>query len=181
MYDGAVRAGTFLAVERSVCGRRWRLRAGDVREAQVFAERLELPEIVGRLLVQRGIDYEEAPGFLAPRLRDRLPDPSHFPDMDVGATRLTRAVRDGETIALFGDYDVDGATSAALMARFFAAVGGRARIYVPDRLREGYGPNTEALLRLQSEGARVVVTVDCGTNAHLPLADAAAAGLEIIV
>ena len=101
--------------------------------------------------------------------------------MDVAATRLVRAVREGETIAVFGDYDVDGATSAALMARFFAAVGGRTRIYVPDRLREGYGPNTAALLRLQSEGARVVVTVDCGTNAHLPLADAAAAGLEIIV
>src|SRR5215831_13708163 len=167
MYDGAVRAGRFLAVERSVCGRRWRLRAGDVREAQVFAERLELPEIVGRLLAQRGIDYEEAPAFLAPRLRDRLPDPSHL--------------RDGETIALFGDYDVDGATSAALMARFFAAVGGRTRIYVPDRLREGYGPNTPALLRLHTEGARVVVTVDCGTNAHLPLAEAAAAGLEVIV
>jgi single-stranded-DNA-specific exonuclease len=147
----------------------------------VFAERLELPEIVGRLLAQRGIDYDQAPSFLAPRLRDLLPDPSHLRDMDVAATRLARAVRDGETIAVFGDYDVDGATSAALMARFFAAVGGRTRIYVPDRLREGYGPNTSALLRLQSEGARVVVTVDCGTNAHLPLADAAAAGLEVIV
>jgi single-stranded-DNA-specific exonuclease len=179
--DGAGGAGTFLAVERSVCGRRWRLRAGDVREAQVFAERLELPEIVGRLLAQRGIDYDQAPGFLAPRLRDQLPDPSHLRDMDVAATRLVRAVREGETIAVFGDYDVDGATSAALMARFFAAVGGRTRIYVPDRLREGYGPNTSALLRLQSEGARVVVTVDCGTNAHVPLADAAAAGLEVIV
>jgi single-stranded-DNA-specific exonuclease len=181
MYDGAGGAGTFLAVERSVCGRRWRLRAGDVREAQVLAERLELPEIVARLLSQRGIDYDQASGFLAPRLRDRLPDPSHLRDMDVAATRLARAVHDGETIAVFGDYDVDGATSAALMARFFTAVGGRTRIYVPDRLREGYGPNTAALLCLQSEGIRVVVTVDCGTNAHLPLADAAAAGLEIIV
>src|SRR6201981_696865 len=95
--------------------------------------------------------------------------------------RLVRAVRDGETVAVFGDYDVDGATSAALLARFFAAVGGRTRIYVPDRLREGYGPNTAALLRLRAEGARVVVTVDCGTNAHLPLAEAAAAGLEVII
>src|SRR5262245_34822836 len=179
--DGAGGAGTFLAVERSVCGRRWRLRGGDIREAQLFAERLGLPEIVGRLLAQRGIDYDQASGFLAPRLRDQIPDPSHLRDMDVAVARLVRAVCEGETIAVFGDYDVDGATSAALMARFFAAVGGRTRIYVPDRLREGYGPNTPALLRLQSEGARVIVTVDCGTNAHLPLADAAAAGLEVIV
>src|SRR6516162_7052400 len=179
--DGAGGAGSFLAIERSVCGRRWRLRAGDELEGQAIAERLALPEIVGRLLAQRGIDRNYAPGFLAPRLRDQLPDPSHLRDMDVAVVRLVRAVREGETIAVLSDYDVDGATSAALLARFFAAVGGRTRIYVPDRLREGYGPNTSALLRLRDEGARVIVTVDCGTNAHLPLADAAAVGLEVIV
>ena len=155
MYDGAGGAGNFLAVERSVCGRRWRLRAGDVRRRSYSPSGLALPEIVGRLLAQRGIDYDQAPGFLAPRLRDQLPDPSHLRDMDVAAIRLVRAVREGETIAVFGDYDVDGATSAALLARFFAAVGGRTRIYVPDRLREGYGPNTSALLRLHvGRGAR---------------------------
>ena len=179
--DGAGGAGNFLAVERSVYGRRWRLRSGDVAEGQAIAERLALPEIVGRLLAQRGVDCDRAPGFLAPRLRDQLTDPSHLRDMDIAAARLVRAVREGETIAVFGDYDVDGATSAALLARFFAAIGGRARIYVPDRLREGYGPNTPALLRLHAEGVRVVVTVDCGTNAHPPLAAAAAAGLEVIV
>ena len=179
--DGAGGAGNVLKVERSVCGRRWRLRAGDIAEGQAIAERLGLPEIVGRLLAQRGVDHDHAPGFLAPRLRDQLPDPSHLRDMEVAATRLARAVREGETIAVFGDYDVDGATSTALLARFFAAVGGRTRIYVPDRLREGYGPNTPALLGLLAEGTRVVVTVDCGTNAHLPLAEAAAAGLEVIV
>jgi single-stranded-DNA-specific exonuclease len=142
---------------------------------------LALPDIVGRLLAQRGIDHDHAPGFLAPRLRDQLSDPSHLRDMEVAAARLVDAVREGETIAVFGDYDVDGATSAALLARFFAAVGGRTRIYVPDRLREGYGPNTPALLRLHAEGSRVVVTVDCGTNAHLPLAEAAAMGLDVIV
>jgi len=181
MYDGAGGAGNSLGVERSVCGRRWRLRAADVSEGQAIAARLALPEIVGRLLAQRGIDHDEAPGFLAPRLRDQLPDPSDLRDMEVAAARLVHAVREGETIAVFGDYDVDGATSAALLVRFFAAVGGRTRVYVPDRLREGYGPNTPALLRLHAEGARVVVTVDCGTNAHLPLAGAAAAGLEVIV
>jgi len=179
--DGAGGAGNVFAVERSVCGRRWRLRAGNIAEGQAIAERLGLPEIVGRLLAQRGVDHDHAPGFLDPRLRDQLPDPSHLCDMEVAATRLARAVREGETIAVFGDYDVDGATSTALLARFFAAVGGRTRIYVPDRLREGYGPNTPALLRLLAEGTRVVVTVDCGTNAHLPLAEAAAAGLEVIV
>jgi single-stranded-DNA-specific exonuclease len=157
------------------------LRSGDGQEGQVIAERLGLSEIVGRLLALRGIDSNRAPGFLAPRLRDQLPDPSHLRDMDAAVERLVRAVREGETIAVFGDYDVDGATSAALLARFFAAVGGQTQIYVPDRLREGYGPNTPALLRLRAEGAQVVVTVDCGTTAHLPLGEAAAAGLDVIV
>jgi len=179
--DGAGGAATFLGVERSVCGRRWRIRAGDALEGQAIAERLALPEIVGRLLAQRGIDRDHAPGFLAPRLRDQLPDPSHLRDMEAATARLVRAVRDGETIAVFGDYDVDGATSAALLLRFFAAIGGRTQVYVPDRLREGYGPNAPALMRLREAGAQVFVTVDCGTNAHLPLAEAAEAGLEIIV
>jgi single-stranded-DNA-specific exonuclease len=173
--------GVVLGVERSVCGRRWRLRGGDAQVGSAIAERLGLPEIVGRLLAQRGIDLDHAPGFLAPRLRDLLPDPSHLRDMEAAAARLVRAVRDGETIGIFGDYDVDGATSAAVLARFFAAVGGKTRIYVPDRLHEGYGPNTPALLRLRAEGVRVVVTVDCGTTAHSPLAEAAASGLEVIV
>jgi single-stranded-DNA-specific exonuclease len=183
--DGAGGAATFLGeflgVERSVCGRRWRLRAGDTRAGQAIASRLALPEIVGRLLAQRGIDLDQAPGFLAPRLRDQLPNPSHLRDLDAAAARLVRAVCEGETIAVFGDYDVDGATSAALLTRFFAATGTPTRIYVPDRLREGYGPNTPALLRLREEGLRVVVTVDCGTTAHLPLREAAEAGLELIV
>jgi single-stranded-DNA-specific exonuclease len=179
--DGAGGAATILGVERSVCGRRWRLRIGDAQEGHAIAERLALPEIIGRLLAQRGVDRNRAPGFLAPRLRDQLPDPSRLRDMEPAVTRLVRAVREHETIAVFGDYDVDGATSAALLARFFGAVGSRTRIYVPDRLREGYGPNAPALLGLRAEGVRVVVTVDCGTNAHQPLAEAADAGLEVIV
>jgi single-stranded-DNA-specific exonuclease len=177
--DGANRA--MLTVERSVCGRRWRMRDWDDHVGQAIAERLVLPEIVGRLLSQRGINLKDAPGFLAPRLREQLPDPSHLRDMETATARLVRAVRDGETIGIFGDYDVDGATSAALLTRFFAATGARTRIYVPDRLREGYGPNTPALLRLLGEGMRVVVAVDCGTTAHLPLAKAADAGLDVIV
>jgi len=174
-------AAPFLGVERSVCGRRWRIREADPGVAAAIAERHGLPEIVGRLLAQRGIGIDEAPGFLAPRLRDQLPDPLHLRDMDRAVARLQRAVRAGEPIVVFGDYDVDGATAAALLLRFFAAVGAQASVYVPDRMREGYGPNTPALLRLKSEGAAVVVTVDCGATAHEPLAAAAEAGLEIIV
>jgi single-stranded-DNA-specific exonuclease len=177
--DGA--ESGLLAVQQSVCGRRWRMRKYDERLGQAISQRLELPEIVGRLLAQRGVDLDMVPGFLAPRLREQLPDPSHLLDMDAAAVRLCEAVRRGETIGIFGDYDVDGATSAALLSRFFAAVGAHHQIYVPDRLREGYGPNTPALLSLHEAGVSVVVTVDCGTTAHLPLAEAADAGLEIIV
>ncbi|MGH7030844.1 MAG: single-stranded-DNA-specific exonuclease RecJ, partial [Stellaceae bacterium] len=138
-------------------------------------------DIVGRLLAQRGVDLDHAAGFLEPRLRDQLTDPSQLRDMEAAVARLVRAVCCGETIAVFGDYDVDGATSAALLMRFFTAVGARTRLYVPDRRREGYGPNTAALLRLRSEGIGVVVTVDCGTNAHQALAAAADNGLDIIV
>lgn len=173
-------AEAFLGVERSVCGRRWSLRPGGEDGIEI-AQRHGLPEIVGRLLAQRDVSVDMAPGFLAPRLRDQLPDPSHLIDMAVAVERLVRAVRDGEGIAVFGDYDVDGATSAALLLRFFTAVGARAAVYVPDRLREGYGPNAPALLKLQRDGAGVVVTVDCGTTAHEPLAAVAEAGLDVIV
>ena len=174
-------ASAFLGVARSVCGRRWRMRAADNGEAATIAERLGLPEIVGRLLAQRGIGLAEAPGFLAPRLREFLPDPAHLRDMAPAVERLVRAIRSGERVVVFGDYDVDGATSAALLLRFFAAVGGDASVYVPDRLREGYGPNAPALLRLKAEGAAIVVTVDCGATAHDALAEAADAGLDVIV
>jgi single-stranded-DNA-specific exonuclease len=174
-------AAAFLGVERSVCGRRWRTHDIDPALAASIAERHGLPEIVGRLLAQRGVGVDQAPAFLAPRLRDQLPDPAHLRDMDRAVARLVRAVRDSEPIVVFGDYDVDGATSAALLLRFFAAIGARASLYVPDRMREGYGPNAPALLRLKADGAAVVVTVDCGATAHEPLAAAAEAGLDVIV
>ena len=174
-------APPFLGIERSVCGRLWRLRDADAGLAAAISERHGLSEIVGRLLAQRGVGIDEAPGFLAPRLRDGLPDPAHLRDMDRAVARLLRAVQEAEPIVVFGDYDVDGATSAALLLRFFAAIGARASLYVPDRMREGYGPNAPALLRLKADGAAVVVTVDCGATAHEPLAAAAEAGLDVIV
>jgi single-stranded-DNA-specific exonuclease len=178
---GAVTAEAFLGVERSLLGRRWRARGGEERAGLAIAQRLALPEIVGRLLAGRGIAPEAAESFLSPTLRELLPDPSRFLDMDKAADRLARAVQAGESIAVFGDYDVDGATSSALLARFFAAVGKPIRVYIPDRMKEGYGPNLPALLALQAEGARLVITVDCGITAFEPLAAAAAAGLEVIV
>ncbi len=174
-------AGSFLGVEHSLSGRRWRERTGDDRAGLAMAQRLGIPEIVGRLLARRGIDEAEAERFLNPSLRDSLPDPAHLKDMDRAAARLVAAVTSGETIAVFGDYDVDGGTSAALLQRFFAAIGVRIVVYVPDRQREGYGPNAPALLALKERGIGVVVTVDCGMTAHEPLAAAADAGLAVIV
>src|SRR5215469_1432375 len=174
-------AEAFLGVERSLLGRRWRARGGDDREGLAIAQRLALPEIVGRLLASRGVAPEGAESFLKPTLRELLPDPSRFRDMDKAADRLAHAVQTGEPIAVFGDYDVDGATSSALLARFFAAAGHPLKIYIPDRMKEGYGPNLPALLALKEQGVRIVITVDCGITAFEPLAAAEAAGLEVIV
>ncbi len=170
-----------LGVERSLTGKRWEASSGDDRVAQALSQRFELPEIVGRIMAARGIDLDSAAAFLDPSLRNELPDPSHLQDMDLAVDRLVAAIKAGEPISIFGDYDVDGATSAALLKRFVEAVGGRVEIYVPDRLKEGYGPNLPALLAMAERGVRVVVTVDCGITAFDPLAGAAAAGLDVIV
>ena len=172
---------SFLGVSRSVSGRRWRSRLNDERAALALSQRLDLPEIVGRVLAARGVGIDEGEQFLNPTLRDLLPDPFHLVDMERAADRLAGAIMAGELVAVFGDYDVDGATSSALLARFVEAVGGRVRVYIPDRMREGYGPNAPALLKLKEEGARVVVTVDCGTAAYEALDAAAEAGLDVIV
>lgn len=171
----------FLGVERSLTGRRWQAAPSDERLALTLSQRLALPEVIGRVLAARGIGLEEAEIFLNPSLKALLPDPSHLKDMDKAAERLVKAVITGEVIGIFGDYDVDGATSSALLRIFFEAAGARVRVHIPDRIEEGYGPNAPALLRLQSEGVSVVVTVDCGTTAYAPLAAAADAGLDVIV
>jgi single-stranded-DNA-specific exonuclease len=173
--------GAVLGVESSALGRIWRPRLAEERTALALAQRLGVPEIVARILAGRGIDAEAAPAFLAPRLRDALPDPMGFKDMAKAVARLVVSIDKGETIAVFGDYDVDGATSSALLRRFFAGVGAKSVVYIPDRMKEGYGPNAPALLKLKAEGASVAITVDCGTTAHAPLAAAAEAGLDMIV
>lgn len=171
----------FLGVERSVGGKRWIARLADDREALAIASAHDLPEPLARVLAGRGIGLDEVPAFLAPSLRDTLPDPSTFKDMDAAADRLARAIKSGETVAIFGDYDVDGATSAALLSRYLTAVGAAPVIYVPDRLAEGYGPNAKALRKLAKDGAKVVVTVDCGITAFDALTAASEAGLDVVV
>ena len=173
--------GGFLGVECSLTGKRWRQRLADDRLGLALAQRLAVPEILGRVLAARGVDAESAERFLNPTLREQLPDPSGFKDMNTAVARLARAVKESELIAIFGDYDVDGATSAAVLRRFLEAAGGRVMVYVPDRLKEGYGPNAPALLKLKAEGVAVAVTVDCGITAHAPLAAAAEAGLDVVV
>jgi single-stranded-DNA-specific exonuclease len=174
-------AESILGVGRSILGRRWIGGGGDDRLGLALAQRLQVPEIVGRMMAARGVDLDGAANYLNPTLRELLPDPSRLAGMDAAAARLAAAIRGGEPVAVFGDYDVDGGTSAALLHRFFAAVGARLRIYIPDRLTEGYGPNLPALLKLKAEGIGLLVTVDCGTTAFAPLEGAARAGLDVIV
>ncbi len=171
----------FLGVERSLGGKRWEARLSDERLARALAQRLDLPDVAARVLAGRGIGPDQAEAYLNPSLRNDLPDPAGFRDMEAAAERLGRAVRTGEPLAVFADYDVDGATSAALLDRFLRSLGARPRIYIPDRTAEGYGPNAEALARLRDEGHGLVVCVDCGTTGHAPLAAAAEMGLEVVV
>jgi single-stranded-DNA-specific exonuclease len=171
----------FLGIEHSLTGRRWTSRLGDERAALAIAQRHGLPDAVARLLAARDVALDDVTDFLGPTLRRFLPDPSHLKDMDQAVARLVRAVRTGERIVVFGDYDVDGATSSALLLRFFRSVGGDIGVYIPDRRKEGYGPNTAALLKLRADGASVIVTVDCGITAFEPLAEARRAGLDTIV
>jgi single-stranded-DNA-specific exonuclease len=161
-----------LGVGRSVTGRRWIWRESEARLGLAIAQRMELPELVGRLLAARGVGLEAVADFLEPTLRAMLPDPSGLIDMDAAAARLANAVREGETVAVFGDYDVDGACSGALMVRALRRLGCPVMHYVPDRLKEGYGPNPAAIRGLCERGATLIVCVDCGISAHAALAEA---------
>lgn len=172
---------TFLGVERSALGRRWIERDTDASRVLAIAQRLGTHEIIARLLSARGIDVEAAQGYLNPTLKADLPDPSRVTDMDHAAERIADAVMQGETIAIFGDYDVDGATSSAFLARYLAALGLKPQIYIPDRLTEGYGPNVPAMAKLAAGGAKVIVTVDCGTQAHDAIDAATAGGADVII
>jgi single-stranded-DNA-specific exonuclease len=173
-------AAAALGVERSFSGRRWRFRPTGGRE-YALSTALEVPDLIARALAARGVSVEAAADFLNPTLRNLLPDPSHLRDMERAAERLADLVEAGATLGILGDYDVDGATSAALLMRFFGSLGVPVKVHVPDRAREGYGPNLPALEGLKAKGASVIATVDCGTAAFEVLDGAQARGLEVIV
>jgi single-stranded-DNA-specific exonuclease len=165
---------TALNVDKSVAGQPWRWRrppdAG-----------LSMDALVDELLLARGVARDDLARHREPRIRDFLPDPSCFQDMDKGAKRLADAIQAQETIAIFGDYDVDGATSAALLTLLLRRLGAEPIVYIPDRLMEGYGPSGKALVELKARGASVAVCVDCGAQAFEALEEAKAAGLDVVV
>ncbi len=173
----------FLGVEQSATGRAWRDRLDERGAARALAivQRHELPELLARILAGRGVEAEDAVGYLDPTVRLLMPDPSVLTDMPAAAARLADAVMRGEKVAIFGDYDVDGASSAAVLARFLRFGGLDPIIHIPDRVFEGYGPNSEAIRSLAAAGATLLVTVDCGTLSHEPLAEAQRLGLSTIV
>jgi single-stranded-DNA-specific exonuclease len=138
-------------------------------------------DLLARVLAGRGVELSAVPGFLAPRLRDLMPDPDTLVAMPEATARLADAVQRGERVAIFGDYDVDGACSAALLAEYLEACGLPVQVHIPDRLTEGYGPNAAAMRGFVEGGARLIVTVDCGTAGHEPLAEAARLGADVIV
>ena len=172
-----------LGVERSLTGRPWRERldARTVLVAQAIAQAHGLPDTLARVLAGRDVTLGRRAAL--PRAEATRPDadPSVLVDMDAAAARLGRAVVRGERVAIFGDYDVDGACSSALLAGFLEAVGVSTRIHIPDRIVEGYGPNVEAIRALAADGARLLVAVDCGTASHEPFAEAARLGLDVVV
>jgi single-stranded-DNA-specific exonuclease len=171
----------FLGVERSLTGRRWRAREADLGLTEAFRRRFSLPEIAARLLAARGVSLDEAEAFLAPTLKTHFPDPSSFQDMDEAARVIEDAIVSGRSCAVLADYDVDGGSSAAQLVRYFRARGRELKIYVPDRMKEGYGPSALAFERLKAEGVELVITVDCGAAAEGPLNAAADLGLDVVV
>ena len=176
-------ARAFLDITQSVRGLEWRARLADKDRAlaELIAQRHGVPELLGRMIAARGIGVDEAAVFLDPSIKALMPDPSTLKDMDAAAARIADAIVKREKIAIFGDYDVDGACSSALMHRFLAAHGLGARIYIPDRLFEGYGPNPAAIELLAKDGATLIVTVDCGTTSFEPLAVARKVGADVVV
>ena len=174
---------TVFDVSRSVTDRAWVDRIDDSSRAVALAmvQQHGLPDVVARILAGRDVPLEALPGFLDPRLRDLMPDPFLMTAMESAALKIVGAIERDEIIAIFGDYDVDGATSAALLAGFLDKAGARRLIHIPDRLTEGYGPNVEAVATLVAAGAQLLVTVDCGTTGHEPIREAARLGVPTVV
>ncbi len=173
----------FLDVRHSARGLAWTHRLDQRQEnvALAIAQSHGVPDLVARVLAGRGITQDDAARFLDPTIRDLLPDPRTFTDMDKAAGRIVEAIRRREKVAIFGDYDVDGASSSALLHRFLSHYGVPSEIYIPDRIVEGYGPNPDAMRELVSRGGRLIVTVDCGTNSAVAIDAANEAGADVVV
>ena len=183
-HAAAAAAGEpFLGVACSWRGRRWdgRLDAQGRNLALALAQREGMDEIVARIVAARGATLENGAALLAPRLRDLMPDPHTMTDCEAAADRLARAIEQRERVAVFGDYDVDGAASSALVATVLRGLGCEVEIYIPDRVTEGYGPNVPAIEALIERGAKLIVTVDCGTMSHEAIDAAARAGIDVVV
>ena len=174
---------TVFDVSCSVTDRAWVDRIDDSSRAVALAmvQQHGLPDVVARILAGRDVPLEALPGFLDPRLRDLMPDPFVMTAMEPAALKIVGAIERDEIIAVFGDYDVDGATSVALLAGFLDLAGARRLIHIPDRLTEGYGPNVEAVATLAAAGAKLLITVDCGTTGHEPILEAARLGVPTVV
>ena len=173
----------FLGVGRSATGRAWvdRLDPAASRIAQAIGQRTGLSEILARIVAGRGVGIDDAEIFLQPTVRELMPDPSTLTDMDRLAERLAAAITDKQPVALFGDYDVDGAASTALMTRYLRHFGLDPQVYIPDRIFEGYGPNIAAIDRLIDAGAQLLITLDCGTVSDDPIAHARSRGVDVLV
>ena len=173
----------FLDVSNSVLGRPWidRLDFNAQRIATAIGQRTGLSDILARIVASRGVGVDAAEAYLQPTVRALMPDPSTLADMDALCERLAKAIVDKEPIALFGDYDVDGACSCALMARYLRHFGLDPQVYIPDRIFEGYGPNTNAIDRLADGGASLLITLDCGTTSDGPILHARDRGLDVLV
>ncbi|HEX7885366.1 MAG TPA: single-stranded-DNA-specific exonuclease RecJ [Phenylobacterium sp.] len=180
MADGSAQVG-FLGVTRSLSGRLWRQRAADAEVVRRHQLDHGLSEPLARALASRGITAETGADFLNPTLKALFPDPSSFADMDLAAEILVDALEARRRIVVFADYDVDGASSASLIVRWFRAMGLELSIYVPDRINEGYGPSPAAFRRLKADGAELIITVDCGAAAHDALACAVEIDLPVVV
>ncbi|MFM2444082.1 MAG: single-stranded-DNA-specific exonuclease RecJ [Pseudomonadota bacterium] len=173
----------FLGVEQSVLGRAWRDRLDLEAQghAQAISQQLGHPDLLARVLAGRGVQAQDCAAFLDPTIRALMPDPDVLVGMETLVARLVEAIQRGDTVAIFGDYDVDGACSSALLATFLQACGCPFIIHIPDRLFEGYGPNVDAIRGLAAAGAKLLVTVDCGTTSFEPIAEAQKLGLDTLV
>ncbi len=176
-------AQAFLGVTRSAKAYAWQERLDEAGQALGLAlsQIAGVPEILGRVMAARGATIDDVGQWLNPSLKELMPDPYSLQHMELGAKRVAQAIENKEQVAIFGDYDVDGAVSSALMKLFLSHHGVAADIYIPDRIFEGYGPNPEAINQLIDNGAQLIVTVDCGTVSHDALEEATKRGIDVVV